>query len=96
MTLVEYGGGGAHTLRGNKVVRNETKNPLGLLVSNADIFQSSGCERGPLVESNELTFAGDDCMSELQRPPTLCSRVCRLSNSDSCGVQTFTITSALL
>ena len=64
MTLVEYGGGGAHTWRGNRVVRNTTKLPLGLLVSNADIFQSSGCERGPLVESNELTFAGDDCMSE--------------------------------
>lgn len=68
MTLVEYGGGGAHTWRRNRVVRNTTKQPLGLLVSNADIFQSSGCERGPLVESNELTFAGDDCMSEfLQR-----------------------------
>ena len=96
MVLVEYGGGGAHIWRGNRVVRNTTKHPLGLLVSNADIFQSSGCERGPLVESNELTFAGDDCMSELQGPPTLCSRVCRLSNSDSYGVQTFTITSALL
>jgi len=50
MVLVEYGGGGAHTWRRNHVVRNMTKRPLGLLVSNADIFQSSGCERGPLVE----------------------------------------------
>lgn len=63
MVLVEYGGGGAHTWRGNRVVRNMTKRPLGLLVSNADIFQSSGCEHGPLVESNELTYAGDDCMN---------------------------------
>ena len=63
MVLVEYGGGGAHTWRGNRVVRNTTKRPMGMLVSNADIFQSSGCERGPLVESNELTFAGDDCMN---------------------------------
>lgn len=63
MVLVEYGGGGAHTWRRNRVVRNATRHPMGMLVSNADIFQSSGCERGPLVEFNELTFAGDDCMN---------------------------------
>ena len=63
MALVEYGGGGANTWRRNRVVRNESQSPLGLLVSNADIFQSSGCERGPLVEDNEFTFAGDDCMN---------------------------------
>ena len=36
MVLVEYGGGGAHTWRSNRVVRNTTKRPMGLLVSNAD------------------------------------------------------------
>ena len=45
------------------MVRNDTRRPLGLLVSNADIFQSSGCEHGPLLESNELTYAGDDCVN---------------------------------
>ena len=76
------------------MVRNTTKHPLGLLVSNADIFQSSGCERGPLVELNELTFAGDDCMSELVTVAKT-THAC-FAHSDSCGVQTFTITSALL
>ena len=63
MTLVEYGGGGAHTWRGNRVVRNTTKRPIGMLASNADAFQSSGCERGPLFESNEIGAAGDDCIN---------------------------------
>ena len=63
MALVEYGGGGAHTWRGNRVVRNATKRPMGMLASNADVFQSSGCERGPLFESNEIGSAGDDCIN---------------------------------
>ena len=63
MTLVEYGGGGAHRWRGNRVVRNATKRPMGMLASNADVFQSSGCERGPLFESNEIGAAGDDCIN---------------------------------
>ena len=28
-----------------------------------DAFQSSGCERGPLFESNEIGAAGDDCVN---------------------------------
>ena len=63
MALVEYGGGGAHTWRGNRVVRNATKRPMGMLASNADVFQSSGCERGPLFELNEIGSAGDDCVN---------------------------------
>lgn len=63
MALVEYGGAGGNVWRGNRVVRNPAKVPTGLLVSNADIFQSSGVEMGPLVEGNEFTFAGDDCMN---------------------------------
>ena len=63
MALVEYGGGGANVWRGNRVVRNETQSPMGLLASIADVFQSSGCEHGPLVQDNELSFAGDDCMN---------------------------------
>eukprot|EP01047_Picozoa_sp_COSAG01_P136261 COSAG01_NODE_66620_length_269_cov_1.188235_1_plen_89_part_11 len=63
MALVEYGGGGGHVWRGNRVVRNLAKRPTGLLVSNADIFQSSGVEVGPLVEGNEFTYGGDDCMN---------------------------------
>jgi hypothetical protein len=63
MALVEYGGVGSNVWRGNMVVRNPMKTPTGLLVSNADIFQSSGVEIGPRVEENEFTFAGDDCMN---------------------------------
>jgi hypothetical protein len=63
MALVEYGGAGSNVWRGNMVVRNPARNPIGLLVSNADIFQSSGVEVGPLVEGNEFTYAGDDCMN---------------------------------
>jgi hypothetical protein len=63
MALVEYGGAGRNVWRGNRVVRNPAKIPMGLLVSNADIFQSSGVEVGPLVEGNEFTYAGDDCMN---------------------------------
>jgi hypothetical protein len=63
MALVEYGGGGAHAWRGNRVVRNATKRPMSMLASNADVFQSSGCERGPLFESNEIGPAGDDCIN---------------------------------
>jgi len=63
MALVEYGGGGAHTWRGNRVVRNASKLPMGMLASNADVFQSSGCERGGLFESNEIGTAGDDCIN---------------------------------
>ena len=64
MTLVEYGGGGGNTWSRNRVVRDSTKRPvMGLLVSNADVFQTSGCERGPLVEHNEFSYAGDACMN---------------------------------
>jgi hypothetical protein len=63
MALVEYGGGGAHRWRGNRVVRNATKRPMGMLACNADVFQSSGCEHGPLFESNEIGAAGDDCVN---------------------------------
>ena len=45
------------------MVRNATKRPMGMLASNADVFQSSGCERGPLFESNEIGPAGDDCVN---------------------------------
>lgn len=63
MALVEYGGGGAHTWRGNRVVRNAATRPTGMLACNADVFQSSGCERGPLFEYNEIGSAGDDCVN---------------------------------
>ena len=63
MALVEYGGAGHNVWRGNRVVRNPARSPTGLLVSNADIFKSSGVEAGPLVEGNEFTYAGDDCMN---------------------------------
>ena len=62
MALVEYGGAGANVWRGNRVVRDPATR--GLLAANADVFQSSGVERGPLVESNELTFAGDACLNQ--------------------------------
>ena len=62
MALVEYGGVGANVWWGNRVVRDPATR--GLLASNADVFQSSGVERGPLVESNELTFAGDACLNQ--------------------------------
>jgi hypothetical protein len=64
MALVEYGGGGAHTWRGNRVVRNvnaSRRRPVrGMLASNADVFQSSGCEHGPLFVSNEVGPAGGE------------------------------------
>ena len=63
MALVEYGGAGGNVWRGNAVVRNLARTPVGLLASNADVFQSSGVELGPLVEGNEFTYAGDDCMN---------------------------------
>ena len=61
MALVEYGGGGANVWRGVRVVRNESSRDL--LASNADIFESSGVERGPLVEQNEFAFNGDSCIN---------------------------------
>ena len=82
MALVEYGGGGANVWRGNRVIRNTARQPLGLLVSNADGFQSTGCERGPLFENNELSYAGDDCANlhnyfnvVIQRDPADAKRV---------------------
>lgn len=62
MALVEYGGRGGNIWRGNRVVRDPATQ--GLLASNADVFQSSGVERGPLVESNELSYAGDACLNQ--------------------------------
>ena len=63
MAIGEYGGGGANVLRGNSVVRHPTRTPQGLLVSNGDIFMSSGASHGPLVEGNEWSYSGDDCVN---------------------------------
>ena len=59
MAIGEYGGGGANVLRGNRVVRHPTRTPQGLLVSNGDIFMSSGASHGPLVEGNAWSYSGD-------------------------------------
>merc|ERR1719235_710716 len=59
----EYGGEGSNIWSHNRIIRNPNKTPLGLLVSNADLFQSTGCKQGPKLLNNEFTFAGDDCVN---------------------------------
>lgn len=61
MVIQETTGKGGNVYRNIRVVRRPGTNRL--LVSGRDVFHSYLMEKGPIVENNEFTYAGDDLIA---------------------------------